>query len=283
MDWTRVPVVVGAGQVTNREQDPAAAPDPFELMAEAARRRRRRQPRRAPAGWCWAASPTCFMVHSLSLRHGDPAPELARRLGADGAEARCSGMGGVDPAVARQPGRRARGRRRPAPCPHRRGRGPGHPPPRPQAGRRARLARPDGLARHVAPARARPGGAPRRACPRARARPPPCTRWWSRRWPTPRATTPHAQRRAIGALMARFNAVAADNPVSWFPTRRDAARDHDGHARQPHDLLPLPQVRERRDGRGHGRGRDRHRRGHGARLGARPRRGRLPVGLGRRP
>jgi len=35
-DWSRVPVVVGAGQVTNREGDPAAAPDPFELMSEAA-------------------------------------------------------------------------------------------------------------------------------------------------------------------------------------------------------------------------------------------------------
>src|SRR6202023_1803771 len=38
-----------------------------------------------------------FMVHSLSLRHGDPAAELARRLGAERAEARCSGMGGSIP------------------------------------------------------------------------------------------------------------------------------------------------------------------------------------------
>ena len=37
------------------------------------------------------------MVHSLSLRHGDPAAELARRLGAARAEARCSGMGGSIP------------------------------------------------------------------------------------------------------------------------------------------------------------------------------------------
>ena len=76
MDWTRVPVVVGGGQVTNRDEDPAVAPDPFVLMEDAARR----------AAADTGAEPTsvlselthCFMVHSLSLRHGDPAPELAR-------------------------------------------------------------------------------------------------------------------------------------------------------------------------------------------------------------
>ena len=31
---------------------------------------------------------------------------------------------------------------------------------------------------------------------------------------------PAAQRRAMGALMDGFNAVAAANPLSWFPTRR---------------------------------------------------------------
>lgn len=37
MDWTRVPVVVGAGQVTNRDEDPTSAPDPFELMEDSDR------------------------------------------------------------------------------------------------------------------------------------------------------------------------------------------------------------------------------------------------------
>ena len=38
------------------------------------------------------------MVHSISLRHGDPAAELARRVGApEQAESRCSGMGGNIP------------------------------------------------------------------------------------------------------------------------------------------------------------------------------------------
>jgi len=96
MDWTRVPVVVGGGQLTNRDEDPASAPDPFSLMEAAAR---------AAAADTGAAKPQAvlaglthlFMVHSLSLRHGDPAPELARRIGAAGAEARCSGMGGSIP------------------------------------------------------------------------------------------------------------------------------------------------------------------------------------------
>ena len=37
------------------------------------------------------------MVHSLSLRHGDPAPALAARLGLERAETRLSGMGGNIP------------------------------------------------------------------------------------------------------------------------------------------------------------------------------------------
>src|ERR1700722_3951135 len=101
MDWTRVPVVVGAGQLTNREEDPSAAPDPFEFMELAAARA---VADLGGAGATVAGTQSVlsdlthlFMVHSLSLRHGDPAPELARRLGARQAEARCSGMGGSIP------------------------------------------------------------------------------------------------------------------------------------------------------------------------------------------
>src|SRR6202042_3857 len=40
----------------------------------------------------------CWTVHSLSLRHADPAGELAKRIGAPAqAETRCSGMGGNIP------------------------------------------------------------------------------------------------------------------------------------------------------------------------------------------
>ncbi|HEY5023813.1 MAG TPA: hypothetical protein VII76_02445 [Acidimicrobiales bacterium] len=216
MDWTRVPVVVGAGQLTNREEDPTSAPDPFELMTEAARR--------AAAG----APPSVlselthlFMVHSLSLRHGDPAPELARRLGAVRAEARCSGMGGNIPQwlVNRAAELVAAGDR-----------------PRVLiAGAEAlatrRRARTQGVELHW-----------------------PSAEGWPDTWPPlepdmglhpvegahglAQATTmyalvesalshaaghdPATNSAAIGALMARFNAVAVDNPVSWFPTPRDA-------------------------------------------------------------
>ena len=91
-DLTRVPVVIGAGQFTNRDQDPQSAPDPFELMTEAA------QLASKQAGKSLGDLTHCWMVHSLSLRHGDPAKELAHRLGAPAnAEIRLSGMGGNIP------------------------------------------------------------------------------------------------------------------------------------------------------------------------------------------
>jgi acetyl-CoA C-acetyltransferase len=92
VDWSRVPVVVGAGQVTNRDTDPASAPGPFDLMERAAR--------------CAADSSGAvnldelthlWMVHSLSVRHPDPAGHLAGVLKASAAETRCSGMGGSIP------------------------------------------------------------------------------------------------------------------------------------------------------------------------------------------
>ncbi|HXW33548.1 MAG TPA: hypothetical protein VEJ87_03150 [Acidimicrobiales bacterium] len=92
-DLTRTPVLVGAGQVTNRDEDPARAPNPFELMKDASI---------AAANDIGGARRLgdlthVWMVHSLSVRHGDPSTELAKQLGADKAEARCSGMGGSVP------------------------------------------------------------------------------------------------------------------------------------------------------------------------------------------
>lgn len=93
-DPSRVPVVIGGGQFTNRDEDPESAPDPFELMAEASERAS------ADAGSVdWLAKLThCWTVHSISLRHANPARELATRIGAPASvEARCSGMGGNIP------------------------------------------------------------------------------------------------------------------------------------------------------------------------------------------
>jgi acetyl-CoA C-acetyltransferase len=228
MDWTRVPVVVGAGQVTNRDEDPAAAPDPFTLMEQAARRAAASAVGGAPAGdgsgaggGVLAALTHCFMVHSLSLRHGDPAGELARRLGAGRAEARCSGMGGSIPQWL--------------------------------VNRAAELVASGGQPR-VLIAGAEALATRRRAKKQGVTLDWPSSEGWPDTWPPlepdlgvhpverahglVQATTmyalvesavahgagedPATHRRAVGDLMAGFNAVAVANPVSWFPTPRTA-------------------------------------------------------------
>jgi acetyl-CoA C-acetyltransferase len=225
MDWSRVPVVVGAGQVTNRVEDPGAAPNPFELMEDASRRAvaDMRAAASAPADAPVLSELThLFMVHSLSLRHGDPAPELARRLGAEGAEARCSGMGGSIPQWL--------------------------------VNRAAELVAAGGRPR-ILIAGAEALATRRRAKKQGIELDWPSAEGWPDTWPplepdmglhpvegahglatatamyalVESALThgagqaPATHSAAIGDLMARFNAVAADNPVSWFPTRRDAA------------------------------------------------------------
>jgi acetyl-CoA C-acetyltransferase len=224
MDWSRVPVVVGAGQVTNREEDPGAAPDPFELMEDAARRAVADMGDGRVGGDTGAVLSGLthlFMVHSLSLRHGDPAPELARRLGATQAEARCSGMGGSIPQWL--------------------------------VNRAAELVAAGGQPR-VLIAGAEALATRRRARKLGIELDWPTAEGWPDTWPPlepdvgvhpvershglVQATTmyalvesalahdaghdPATHAAAVGELMAGFNAVAAANPVSWFPTRRDA-------------------------------------------------------------
>ena len=130
-DLTRVPVVVGGGQFTNRNEDPETSPDPFELMTEAAGR-----PPASAGSKDWLARLThCWMVHScrcatailrVSWRDGIGAPA--------GVESRCSGMGGNIPqwlvnraadlvrsgAATRRAHRRSRGSRDDAGGPRRR-------------------------------------------------------------------------------------------------------------------------------------------------------------------
>jgi acetyl-CoA C-acetyltransferase len=220
-DWTRVPVLIGAGQITNREEDPLLAPDPFELMTSAARRAAVSAAGEAGAGELLGALSHCFMVHSLSLRHGTPARELAGRLGASQADARTSGMGGNVPQWL--------------------------------VDRAAEL-----VASGVRPVVAVVGAealATRRRAKRAGVRLPwPGDGGWPETWPPlepdlgvhpveraaglEQATAmyalietvvdhdtgrdPATRRAALGRLMGRLNAVAAANPYAWFPTRRSA-------------------------------------------------------------
>ena len=225
MDWTRVPVVVGAGQVTNRDTDPVRAPDPFTLMTDAARAAAGADPKTPAAkkaDGALGALTHVFMVHSLSLRHGDPATELARRLGANEAEARCSGMGGSIPQWL--------------------------------VNRAAELVS-AGTQPRVLVVGAEALATRRRARKAGLTLDWPSSQGWPDTWPPlepdlgvhaverahglTQATTMYAliesaiahaagrgpaeQAAALGELMARFNAVAVDNPVSWFPTPRTAA------------------------------------------------------------
>ena len=217
LDLTRVPVIAGAAQFTNRDEDPLAAPDPLAMMEQVARA--------AARSARWEGGPGgashCWMVHSLSLRHGDPASALAQRLGAVDAEARCSGMGGSIPQwlVDRAADLVATGARP-----------------------RVLIAGAEALATRR---RAKKAGV-ELAWPTAPG--------WPETWPPidadlgvhpvershglEQATTiyaliesalahaeghdPEGHRRAIGELMADLNAVAVENPYAWFHDRRDA-------------------------------------------------------------
>lgn len=220
-DWTRVPVVVGAGQHTNRVEDPLAAPDPFELMETAVRRAAASAVGDEHGQRLLSALTHCYMVHSLSLRHSDPARELAGRVGADRAEARVSGMGGNIPQwlvnraaeevvsgsrpVVVVAGAEALATRRRAKRAGVKLEWPGDggwpetwPPLEPDLGvhpaeRAAGLEQATAMYALVESALAHRAG-----------------------------RDGAANAGAIGKLMTRLNAVAADNPYSWFPARRSA-------------------------------------------------------------
>lgn len=223
-DWARVPVLVGGGQVTNREEDPARAPDPFELMESAslAAARSAVGTQNGEAESLLARLTHCYMVHSLSLRHGNPAQALADRLGATEAQARCSGMGGSIPQwLVNRAAEQVVAGDRPV----------------------ILVAGAEALATRK---RAKREGVQLDW---------PASDGWPETWPPiepdlgvhkaerahglDQATTMYAliesavshrlghdqatHRDAMGTLMARFNEVAATNPYSWFPQARSAA------------------------------------------------------------
>ncbi len=91
-DLSRQAVVIGAGQITIRDSDPSRAAGPLELMASALL---------SAAGDARLTTlerlTHCFVVHSLSLRHPEPARLLARHMGLREPRMVTAGMGGHMP------------------------------------------------------------------------------------------------------------------------------------------------------------------------------------------
>ena len=83
----RTPVLVGAGQVNQREVNPAV--EPVDLMAAAARE--------AADPRVLAAVDSIRVVNLLSWRYRDPGLLLAARIGAPEAATQYSGIGGNTP------------------------------------------------------------------------------------------------------------------------------------------------------------------------------------------
>lgn len=215
IDLSKVPVVVGAGQHTNRIDDALTSPDPFEMLETVTRAAASDASPRLP-------DPThVWVVSSLSLRHDDPAGELARRLGTTVANARYSGVGGAMPQwLVNRAAELVLSGARPVVV----------------------IAGAEALATRR---RAKRAGV-KLTWPKSDGQP--------ETWPPPEAdfgVTPaeidhglsapshmyalietavadamghglEAHLEWMGGLMDDFNAVAADNPYSWFPTRRDA-------------------------------------------------------------
>lgn len=89
-----LPVLIGSGQITSRDTDPASAPEPMELMAEAARRAA------AGAGLdadALAGLDRVAVVNLLSWRYGNAPRALATRLGATPRDEIYTTIGGNTP------------------------------------------------------------------------------------------------------------------------------------------------------------------------------------------
>lgn len=216
IDLSRTPVVIGAGQHTNRIEDPLASPDPFTMLEVVAR-----------AAAADAGDPALlrrlthlWLVNSLSLRHPDPAGELARRLGSAG-EARYSGVGGAMPQwLVNRASELVRRGERPvvlvsgveALATLKRAK---------RAGVRVRWPKgeaPPELWPPVEP----DFGVHEAEVAHGLAQPTHMYALIESAVAAAMGHDPAAHLAALGRLMAGVNAVAAENPSSWFPTRRDA-------------------------------------------------------------
>src|SRR3990172_7800128 len=93
MDETRLPVIVGVGQYTNRSEDPADAREPVEMMAVVARRAEED----ARTKGLLERLDSVQVVNVLAWRYEDGAGLLAQRLGARPHEKVYTTIGGNTP------------------------------------------------------------------------------------------------------------------------------------------------------------------------------------------
>src|SRR5215204_937359 len=90
----RTPVVVGAGQATQRSDDPAQAREPIDLLADAARAAD------ADSGAARSVLPaidTVAVVDVVSWKYPDPGALLGRRLGIEARTTVTTTVGGNSP------------------------------------------------------------------------------------------------------------------------------------------------------------------------------------------
>ncbi len=90
----RTPVLIGAGQLSNRVDQGAEVLEPVDLIAEALRRAGEDSGVGAVA---LAGADTVHIVGMLSWRYRDPGRLVAERLGADPTVTTVTGMGGNSP------------------------------------------------------------------------------------------------------------------------------------------------------------------------------------------
>ena len=93
MDESRLPVIIGVGQYTNRSEDLADAREPLDMMALVARRAEED----AGVPGLLAGVDSVRVVNVLAWRYDDPARQLAQRLGFEPREGLYTTIGGNTP------------------------------------------------------------------------------------------------------------------------------------------------------------------------------------------
>ena len=276
----RTPILIGAGQLTQRDVDPAEALEPVALMrasallaAEDAGLDGRRRSRALDSvsvvnvlSWPYA-NPPRLLAEQLGARpRGGDLHDGRRQLAADAGQRRPRRGSPTASVRARAARRRGGDARAGARAPRRRA-------PRLVVGRR-RIRRASSATRAPARATTRCGTASSCRCRSTR-----CSRT---RCARAAAARPSSTCAPLGALYARLSQVAAANPYAWFRSARSAAEIATVDARNRIIAFPVPEADERDHRRRPGRGGadDLGRHGAHARRAARPLG--VPAGLRRR-